>query len=113
MTTSLRSLIAAVVVLSSTFPGVVPAGTQDSVVFYVAPNGNDAWSGERAAPDAIRKDGPFSTFQRARDAARKCLASGGHPSVFIRGGIYRFDSTLTLGPEDFRHSFEARSLERA
>ena len=44
----------------------------DSVpaAFYVAKNGNDAWSGKLATPNDAGTDGPFSTLERARDAVR-------------------------------------------
>ena len=38
--------------------------------FYVATDGNDAWSGTLASPNAEKSDGPFATLQRARDAVR-------------------------------------------
>ena len=44
--------------------------------FYVATNGNDAWSGKLAAPNAESSDGPFATLQRARDAIRAVKAQG-------------------------------------
>ena len=39
--------------------------------FYVAPNGNDRWSGKLPAPNATRTDGPFATLERARQAVRQ------------------------------------------
>jgi len=38
--------------------------------FYVAPNGNDQWSGTLAEPNAQRSDGPFASLERARPPAR-------------------------------------------
>ena len=72
----------------------------DLVTYYVSSNGNDQWSGSKSEPNAVRTDGPFASLQRARDAVRKALASGLHPSVQIRGGTYRITTTLLLGPED-------------
>ena len=43
---------------------------QDERTIYVAPNGNDTWSGRLAAPDAAGTDGPFATLERARDEVR-------------------------------------------
>jgi hypothetical protein len=40
------------------------AAAQDTV-FYVATNGNDAWSGRLAEPNAGKTDGPFATLERA------------------------------------------------
>ena len=38
--------------------------------FYVATNGNDAWSGTLPNPNDKATDGPFATLLRARDATR-------------------------------------------
>ena len=74
-----------------------PAGEPDSVTFYISPEGNDGWSGHLPTPDKIGMDGPFASFQRARDAVHKSLATGLLPTVLVRHGHYRFDSTLLLG----------------
>ena len=47
-----------------------PAG----VVFYVAPNGRDTWSGTLAEPNSAATDGPLATLAKARDAMRKLKA---------------------------------------
>ncbi|MCX7597640.1 MAG: right-handed parallel beta-helix repeat-containing protein [Armatimonadetes bacterium] len=70
--------------------------------FYVAPKGNDAWSGRLAAPNRSGTDGPFRTLQRARDAVR---AEKGRPGkgplrVLVRGGTYYLDEPLVLTPAD-------------
>ncbi|OGV63798.1 MAG: hypothetical protein A3K19_14025 [Lentisphaerae bacterium RIFOXYB12_FULL_65_16] len=71
--------------------------------FYVAVNGNDAWSGTLAAPSKDAEDGPFATIERARDEIRK-LKAAGHltqpVNVCIRDGIYELPHTLQLGPGD-------------
>jgi len=62
------------------------------IVFYVAPDGNDRWSGRLRAPNEERTDGPFATLPRARDAIRQmeCRQVVGElrrpVNVFIRGG---------------------------
>ncbi|HQO34846.1 MAG TPA: hypothetical protein PLG59_09305, partial [bacterium] len=43
---------------------------EDSTVFFVSGQGNDAWSGCLAAPNADSSDGPFATLHRARDEIR-------------------------------------------
>ncbi len=73
--------------------------------FYVAPNGNDAWSGERALADEGRTDGPFATLQRARDAIRELKRRQGGAlrqpvTVFLRGGYYYLDEPLRLNALD-------------
>ncbi|MBX7257812.1 MAG: right-handed parallel beta-helix repeat-containing protein [Candidatus Hydrogenedentes bacterium] len=66
--------------------------------FYVAPNGNDAWSGSLAAPNAEKSDGPFATLQRARDAARTASKKG--VTVQVAGGTYELSQPLELSSED-------------
>ena len=71
--------------------------------FFVAPDGNDRWSGRLAAPNAAGNDGPFATLARARDAVREVKTTGAvqEPiTVMVRGGKYYLDRTLILGPED-------------
>jgi parallel beta-helix repeat protein len=69
---------------------------QDSVVFYVARSGADSWSGRLAAPNAARSDGPFASFERARDAVKRSREAGLSPVVRIRQGVYRFERSLVL-----------------
>lgn len=58
-------------------------------IFYVAPNGNDAWSGKKADPE--KQDGPFASLERARQAV---IDSGapekrtGSVIVELRSGVY-------------------------
>ena len=68
--------------------------------FFVAPNGNDAWSGTKAAPQG--DDGPFRSIKRARDAVRALpVAQRQQPvQVWIRGGIYTLTEPLTFTPDD-------------
>lgn len=74
------------------------------VVFYVAPEGSDCWSGRRAVPDARGTDGPFATLTRARDAIRDLKRKEGalkQPvKVFLRGGVYFLGEPLVFHPED-------------
>lgn len=72
--------------------------------FYVAPGGNDAWSGALAAPNGAKTDGPFATLRRARDAIRQLKKQHGLPdggvTVVLRGGLYRPKEPLQLTAED-------------
>jgi len=52
-------------------------------VYYVSPQGDDAWSGKLEAPAADGADGPFRTIQRAAE-----LAEAGD-TVVVRAGVYR------------------------
>ncbi len=90
--------------------------------FYVAVNGNDAWSGTLAEPNADNSDGPFSTIERAQKAVRELkkqvytkkeppietrFIGSPHPYgkgrdilVFIRGGIYPMNKPLEFDAND-------------
>ena len=75
-----------------------------SVVFYVAPNGNDAWSGTQATPNAA-PNGPFATLQRARDAVRALKRQQGGSleqpvTIYVRNGTYFLTGPLALTSED-------------
>ena len=70
---------------------------------YVAPNGNDAWSGKLAEPNAEGTDGPFATVAHARDIIRSmsALERVAHPiTVTLRGGTYRLKDTLVFESQD-------------
>lgn len=72
--------------------------------FYVAPAGNDAWSGTKAEPAQDGSDGPWKTLEGARDALRRLRAEGKlerRVLVNLRGGVHeRAGAALRLGPED-------------
>jgi len=46
------------------------AGRSLAGTYYVAPDGNDAWSGHLARPNAEKTDGPVASLAGARDAVR-------------------------------------------
>jgi len=74
-----------------------------TVTFFVATDGNDAWSGTSPMPNGDRTDGPFGTIARARDAIREIKASGPLPApvtVIIREGTHFLEDTLLFGPQD-------------
>ena len=67
--------------------------------FYIAPNGNDTWSGRLAAPDSAGTDGPLASLRGARDVIRKMKAESDlikPVTVLLRGGTYQ-----TLKPVEF------------
>ncbi|MBM3999667.1 MAG: right-handed parallel beta-helix repeat-containing protein [Planctomycetes bacterium] len=73
--------------------------------YFVAPDGNDAWSGRLAEPNAERTDGPFATIVKARNAIRAGRATragrDARPiTVLVRGGVYRLDRPIEFAPED-------------
>lgn len=71
---------------------------------FVSPNGNDAWSGRRAAADPARTDGPFATLERARDEIRGLRDENGDlaepVTVTLRRGTYALARTFVLTPAD-------------
>ncbi len=79
-------------------------GKKEGSVFYVSTDGNDSWSGKLPAANQQGTDGPFATFERARDAIRVLKRSGHLPdggiTVRIRGGIYALAETFQLTAED-------------
>ncbi len=64
--------------------------------FFVAPNGNDSWSGTLPAPNSQHTDGPFASIARAQIAVQLLLQSNPNRPiiVMIRQGIY----SLSLSP---------------
>jgi hypothetical protein len=69
----------------------------------LAPDGNDAWSGRLARPNAARSDGPLASLSGARDALRKLNARGPLTEpvhIVIAAGRYTMTGPLVLGPED-------------
>ena len=75
--------------------------------FFVATNGNDAWSGRLPEPNRAKTDGPFASLEGARDALRKLKAAKtlvadaqGGVTVFVRAGSYYLTSTFTLEAQD-------------
>lgn len=76
-------------------PAPLPSLAADAAAVYVAPGGNDAWSGRRPAPAA--DDGPVATLERARDIAR---ADPSIHAIVLRGGDYWLTAPVAFGPED-------------
>lgn len=71
--------------------------------FYVAENGNDAWSGTLPSPNANSTDGPFASVARAQTAVQGLVRNaGGRTSpvmVLLRGGTY-YQQSLTFTAAD-------------
>ena len=81
----------------------VPGTAAAAEDFYVATDGNDAWSGRLPARNANKTDGPFATLQRARGEIRKLNAAGQlHTgvTVLVRKGTYYLPNTFRLEPRD-------------
>ncbi|MBT3378155.1 MAG: right-handed parallel beta-helix repeat-containing protein [Lentisphaerae bacterium] len=88
--------------LSFVFTFVFLSAARADQTFYVAPDGNDAWSGALPTADARNTDGPFRSVTRARDEIRKLKSKGpvGPVTVYLRGGRYELRETLELTPAD-------------
>ncbi len=65
-------------------------------VFYVAPDGDDAYSGTRASHNWKRSDGPFATVAHALQVAK---SASGPVRILLRGGTYHLDKPLVFTPE--------------
>ncbi|MCE5260271.1 MAG: right-handed parallel beta-helix repeat-containing protein, partial [Chloroflexi bacterium] len=70
---------------------------------FVAPMGNDSWSGTLAAPDESGKDGPFATIARAKTemcARKRAGCYEGPLTIWIRGGRYFLRQPLVFEAQD-------------
>ena len=72
-------------------------GEKDTIIFYVAPNGNNENPGT--------KNKPFKTITKARDAARN-VESEKQKKIILQGGIY-YEAFVELGSEDSGLTIEA------
>lgn len=90
--------LALVLVLNMVFAGtsVFAREVGPSVVFYVAPDGNDANDGSIGSP--------FATIKGARDAVRAYKAENGLPeggiTVYFRGGTYNITEKTDFEEQD-------------
>ena len=74
-----------------------------AATLFVAPDGDDRWSGVLRQAKADKSDGPLKTLTGARDAIRKLKARGGSREpveVLIADGTYCLTETLVLEPQD-------------
>ena len=81
---------------------VPPSGP---IVLYVAPTGNDQWSGTLPESKADQSDGPLASFAGARDVIRALREKSGGTlpgpvDVQFRGGIYLLKEPITLEAQD-------------
>ena len=85
-------------------------------VFFVAADGNDAWSGRIATANRGNTDGPFATLPRALAAARELKARQGNPrqaaTIVVRGDTFFLSEPIVLTPEDSQISVLAYPGER-
>ncbi len=97
-TRRLLSVVAATLLLG----GCSVATNGMETKLYVAPDGNDAWSGK--VPRPKKNDGPFATLERARDEIRRMKQAGelpdGRVTVELGPGLYERSAAFELGAED-------------
>ncbi len=71
---------------------------------FIAPSGNDNWSGKLAEPNKNETDGPFATFQKAQETIRELKKTGKlHAdgiTVYVREGNYSISKTIKFTTED-------------
>lgn len=97
----LTSAITVAALLSAAL--AVPSRSGHALTLYVAPDGNDSWSGLLPRPNAERSDGPLASLRGARDAIRT-LKSGGPLAkpvrVVVAEGTYLLTEPIIFTPED-------------
>lgn len=71
--------------------------------YYVATNGNDAWSGLLPAPNGTNTDGPLASINRAQALMRTSSIK----KTYIRGGVYRVPFEFVLTSLDNNCTYEA------
>ncbi len=78
------------------------AARADERFIHVAPDGNDAWTGATASPNAEQSDGPVATPARASELVRalKAQPGTGPIHVLLRGGTYVLERPLVLTAAD-------------
>ncbi len=74
-----------------------------SAYYYIAPDGNDAWSGNLPKPNQDKTDGPLASIQGARDAIRNTKSIMSWPqsyTVVLADGTYHIDKPILFTPQD-------------
>ncbi|MCK4324724.1 MAG: right-handed parallel beta-helix repeat-containing protein [Armatimonadetes bacterium] len=73
------------------------------LTLWVAPDGNNAWSGRPVRPIAARTDGPLASLSGARDAVRRLKVQGPLTEpvrILVADGTYTLTEPLVFEPED-------------
>jgi parallel beta-helix repeat protein len=97
----MRKIIWGLLAFSIVFLAMADKSKPAPITFYVAQNGNDAWSGKIASPNVDKTDGPFATMHKACNALREAKKTQATPiSITARTGIYFLTEPLTFTPED-------------
>ena len=71
-------------------------------LIYVAPDGNDGWSGRLETANAAGTDGPLASLAGARDTVRRQRAARPDTpvTVLFRGGVYPVMATVVFTARD-------------
>ncbi|HOX55355.1 MAG TPA: right-handed parallel beta-helix repeat-containing protein [Candidatus Paceibacterota bacterium] len=111
----MKNLLCLTAILFGLCAGCFRSGTQDGSpaalpkpaqgLFFVATNGQDAWSGRLSAPNRRGTDGPFATLSAALKAVRAARLQAGSPSqepmkILVGEGTHFQTQPLVLTPED-------------
>jgi hypothetical protein len=80
-----------------------------TLTLYVAPGGNDGWSGALRSVNRSKTDGPLATLEGALEKSRAARRQtpGAQVRVLLRGGVYSLERPLVLAPEDSDLAVEA------
>ncbi len=101
---STRSVVAGESASSEPAPSEsAPSAAVGPVRLFVAPQGDDRFSGSIPERNAEGSDGPLATLIGARDRLRAVRKEGGLPRgavIELRGGIHSLPATLKLSKED-------------
>lgn len=70
--------------------------------WFVAKDGNDAWSGKLSAPNAARSDGPLQSLEHAREIVREARKTNAREpqTIHIRTGLYELPKGFKLEAAD-------------
>jgi len=83
--------------------GALSVNARD-ITLYVAPDGDDTWTGNIANPANDEQDGPKATLQGALKALRELRATpdGAQAAarILMRGGFYPLEEPVVFTPED-------------
>src|SRR6476660_9418539 len=93
-----------------------PHDSSEPIRLYVAPIGNDRWTGRSARINDTKTDGPLATMEGARNVIRGLKARLGEVPpvrVLFASGSYRLTKPVHFGPEDSGSSQSPVSYEAA
>ena len=100
----------------STLALLAIAGAAHAADLYVAPDGNDTWSGQLKRANRERTDGPLASLQGARNAVIR-LKTKAPPTepvrVIVANGNYTMKESLVFTPEDSGSAQHPISYEAA